>query len=154
MGAKIFMYNKGRPGPSTGFGSVCGGFRISFGYVPCPCFFCCFPVKGLFGKAGSWGGNGGHAPAGSPAASETGCSEGLSRAMGCTKCRSAAPYSWGNTTVARFRCPQQGPGPSGAFLRHFCTEGVALRETGQLRAGPALGQLWGTGFTTGEAGAM
>lgn len=35
---KIFVYDQGRPGPSSGFGSICGDFRISFRYVP-PLFF-------------------------------------------------------------------------------------------------------------------
>lgn len=139
---EIFVYDQGRPGPSSGFGSICGDFHISFRYVPPFFFLLCFPVKGTLRKMGSQAGNGSHAPAGSPAASWMGCSEGLSRAVGCTKCRPAAPsFSWGTITVAGCWCPPKGPRGLGAFLRYFCPDVMALRKTGWPQVAPGLRHL-------------
>lgn len=152
---KIFVYDQGRPGPSSGFGSICGDFRISFRYVP-PLFF---PFRFFLrkGHSGKWGPRQEMAatlrPA--PAASWMGCSEGLSRAVGCTKCSPAAPSSsWRSITVAGCQCPSKGPRGLEAFLRYFCSDAMALRKMGRPQVAPGLRHLWGTGFTTDEVGAQ
>lgn len=109
--AKIFIYNQGRPGPSTGFGRIFWRFCISFSYVPWSFFFYFFLWKGCSGKqapreemvATLWW------VAGSPVASGTGCSEGLSKAMGHTKCCPAAPSS-----SEEHHCGQVSVSPKGS----------------------------------------
>lgn len=129
---------KAGPGPLLALGAFVEVSMCASGMSPGPSFLCFFPVKGPLGKTGSQWGNGGCAAVGGRLRRRL-----RERLLWGAQPDRGPPWSplilGGTSLWLGCWCPPKDSGGLGAFLRHFCPEGMALRKTECLQAGSGMG---------------